>query len=1077
MRIRQYYLPVLWISLLALLAKPVLAELNPSYLLDNRQIDGGIYQIDGTATSIQSTRSATLTLQQFNAVNDVEEQLSFSQQQSSMTTLALSEIIKIKAVAGKDYTSERFQLLDRQVFDGGFGSYDGYDSTSYSTARAIEALGAVKQYSSGVIAPAISFLQDSQQQDGGWAIQDNESSIFVTSYVLSALRYFALSYDLNETLAKARDFIIAQHEADGSYGSVVDTAHALNGLIPITADTAVYSHSVSYLLNQQLGNASWENDVRTTAIVLSALKLSESMTLPTDPSVSVVQGQIVNKTTLDPIPNVLVKVESQSVLSNQDGEFQLPLTDIGSHSIEFSANGYLTATTTINLSQMRNINLGKLKLTSAPSAPSFASITGTVTDQQAQSPLALVEIKLEGPETYLVNSDNNGEYLLSPAIAGDYVLTVTANGYHSAQASVTIALGQHVTFSPSLLSVAEPPSNSTSFSLELIDSVTSAVIPNAVVTVEQTTGSTECATDAQGQLSIDTLVAGSLIIRVQASGYQGATIEAIAATGTHLNIGQVSLPPLDPTSLITIVQGNAVDAESGLPLSGVSISLTGPDSKQILSDIDGLFLLQINAEGRYSLEVSKTGYHTLAAEIDLQLGKMLQFNPSMVNVDSTVPENITLMGRAADDVAGSPIVGAKLTISNNQVITELFSDSNGQWLAENLEPGDIEFSIEAAGYQSLDGSLLAPVGSHIDIGQVAMRLLPSSSTFSGRVIDRVTGDVIAGAGIKLPHSSLESVTDSQGQFNITNIQELTFDISVSAPGYLSNTRTVSTTNYQVIEFDLDIEAVPENEAGFGIRTALSNQANYGAYEKALMDVEFYNFSTTDVQLQMVMQIKGDQGYEESFPATHLAIPGDIADSLLDVKAETKSLQAQFEWLTQDKPAGTYQLIIKAYDLNTLQLLATAQSQVTIEPTQNILGAAASVTPRFSDVGSEDSVGFKLMITHTSNEAFTVPVSYQWSDPQGSVLKQGTVAVEMQPNVNSLSIELTQFDHKFTASGAYTLQVTLDHSSSPDASTVDILVAPKVRVEPSMQVTPGSVIPDGQAKRIHVELKLSGRNEG
>lgn len=1053
------------------------ADFDSTYLQQNVHASGGIYHDDDRASAHQSTVQSILALQALGESIDATPHLAFVEVPAELTTTALVNVIKIKRYANINLQENIFSLRARQNLDGGFGSYLGYGSTPLDTAHALEALGFANHYDHQLVSRAALYLLDHQNADGGWSLHSNESSIFVTSSVLAGLRYFTQSYDLNSALEYGRTWLLSQKAENGSYGSNLETAYALLGIIPLTIDTTLYSDSLSQLIGAQSVNLSWDSDTYTTAVVLQALSLSQSLTLPSAPSHAYIQGFLIDRVTGNPIQNALVSTTGTQTLTNAQGEFGLHLTTTGSYPITFTANGYDSVTTTLNLPQIRNINFGELNLTPNPSNNVFASLQGTVTNKLSGQAITDATISLSGNKVYTGTTRQDGRYVVSVDEQGDYQLTVESIGYHSSSFTVSLSAGEHFEFSPVLIPVGEPNDVDVSLSAVIVDGDTGASLANVTVDLIQSGVSTLLISGANGQIQADQLEQGEVTLRIDHIGYQPITATALMAPGQNTFGQSIELFPVDPSAFYTTVRGKILDAALGLPLQGVEISLSGPDSKLSSTDANGDFTVQINAAGQYDLMISKAGYLPLNSTIQIELGQKLTLNTSMNLEGSETPIEIKLFGQAVDDITGEVIVEAKLTLSNDSQVLEGFTDSEGNWLIENIPSGNLTLSFSAPGYVSQNASVFVTPGSHVDIGQIAMSLLPTTSTLSGLVLDQQTGEPLAGAQVSLPGVQLSTMTDSTGAFEISDIPELSFDIVVTAPGYVTNARTLQLTQHQHVTANLSIEAVPENEMGIGIRSSVSDQLSYGAYEKALINVDLYNHDDVEKELWFVLRIEQAGVVLQETPIGHLALPNDIADSQILLAANTESLAVQFEWLTQNYTPGEYQLVLNAIDLQTRQQLVSSQAHVTIESTARMNGFEASVSPKFSNYEASEQIALAVKLTHASNETMDVEINFEFLDPAGTSLRSGVLPVTLQAGAKTAVYALDDFAQLIAQSGKYRLRVDSSLNGDILSSEAVLEVAPKVRVNAEMTVTPERIIPDGTVKKIHVELKLTGKNEG
>jgi hypothetical protein len=94
--------------------------------------------------------------------------------------------------------------------------------------------------------------------------------------------------------------------------------------------------------------------------------------------------------------------------------------------------------------------------------------------------------------------------------------------------------------------------------------------------------------------------------------------------------------------------------------------------------------------------------------------------PALTNQAKGVPG--TICGSIID-VAGAPVVGAKVTITRaDQSTEEAFSDENGRFTFSNVRPGEFQLTIASPGFTSQGTSGLLHDGENYTVPQVALTL-------------------------------------------------------------------------------------------------------------------------------------------------------------------------------------------------------------------------------------------------------------------------------------------------------------------------------------------------------------------
>jgi hypothetical protein len=125
-------------------------------------------------------------------------------------------------------------------------------------------------------------------------------------------------------------------------------------------------------------------------------------------------------------------VETGAVaVTGVDGHYALGLPG-GTHTITVEGHGFATHTEVVELPEQGSVRLD-FDLARLPRG----SVAGTVTSVEG-GPVAGAEIEASGPMEWSATTGESGEYAVGDLLEGSYDVTVTADGYLPAQASVTV---------------------------------------------------------------------------------------------------------------------------------------------------------------------------------------------------------------------------------------------------------------------------------------------------------------------------------------------------------------------------------------------------------------------------------------------------------------------------------------------------------------------------------------------------------------------------------------------------------------------------------------------------------------
>lgn len=877
-----------------------------SWLLEQQKANGAIYQSTDIATEFQSSIEASRALRAFGKADIAQfNQISTYINSSGVddSTENLAKRISVNYRNGISVADDVAQLLTRKNNDGGFGAREGYDSTVMDTAYALWSLGLANFSSSDITNEAIAYIIAGQLIDGSWTNNSRpQESVALTSQVLEALRLYSVRFNLQQTITKATNYLVAQKNIAGTWVDAEHTTDSLLALIPLTPEPSLYADALTQLKSSQHTNGSWNNDTYITARALYAIYLSENLPPVVVDNAGSIKGQLIDLASGAPLSGVSIHlsgVSSAAVVTDTSGQFSLDVSERGLYTLAFEIAGFKSKILQVNITKLQAVNLGQIRLEpSTPVDPTVSIIHGVVLDAISQLPLAGVEVSITGGQTNSVVTNANGEYAVS-ASAGDSTITVKKSGYQDVVASATITLGQKILFSPVLYPEGESVPTTVGLKGFISDAVSGDAIATAILTIQYQASTVTLNTDGSGEFNVNDLASGEAEITISAPGYTGASAKVFFVAGTTLNLGDIKLWPLATSSKLHGIVSNAVDHQA------------------------------------------------------------------------------------------------------------------------------IPFAL-----------------------------------------------------IKITNSPLNTSAKVDGSYEIAGIGSLEFTVEISAPGFVAKTMQVSTPEYQSMNLDIALDPV-SNEDGLGIQSLRSEFPAYRAYTKAMLLADFSNNSTRPVDLQMVLELKGDNGYYLRAPASHVAFAGDdIADSLVHISANSSSTHVSFEWLTDVIPPGRYEARLLAYDLESLQLLAEKATSLEIQTTKVASAIVGSVTPKFSYLNAEPTISFNVDITNQSNAAYELPVTYKWVSPDGAVLEQGIERIQLVPNTYRKSVLLKSFSGKFTKSGNYILEVAVDDHPGIDIGSVispTVSVAPSVRIDPLVEISPTVITPESD-KKIKVTFKLKGIEE-
>jgi len=159
-----------------------------------------------------------------------------------------------------------------------------------------------------------------------------------------------------------------------------------------------------------------------------------------------------------------------------------------------------------------------------------------------------------------------------------------------------------------------------------------------------------------------------------------------------------------------------------------------------------------------------------------------------------------MKGTVTDADKGQPIEGVTIAVTGS-FTGSTATGTDGGFVIGDVTPGSITFTASKPGYYSLNGSLTITAGE-VAFFNFQMTPLPQPGALRGKVFDAAANTPIKGAVVYIAGGP-ETSTEEQGVFTISKVVPGTYEVNISASGYLSQKyRTIitggSTTDMQTI---------------------------------------------------------------------------------------------------------------------------------------------------------------------------------------------------------------------------------------------------------------------------------------
>ena len=314
-----------------------------------------------------------------------------------------------------------------------------------------------------------------------------------------------------------------------------------------------------------------------------------------------------------------------------------------------------------------------------------------------------------------------------------------------------------------------------------VRTIAGASIVGAGVTVSGT--ALACTTGNDGKCQIDGIDEGVKTLVVSAPGYADTNVVATVIGGQ--TIGTAAVVGSSSGSLYMSVVSSTGDSITGVVFS-VSVgaqTLTCTDGAG--SDVaDGACTIEgLSAGVRAVVTATVSNYRTVSGSIGIGSGS------SAITLVMTPARGATF----AVTSGGSTLVGATVTATDRTGRTDSCTDgvgadvtADGSCAIDNLAAGPVSAVVSRTGYETrtVVVSVVANQASTFTVDLVA-----ATTTLRGRITSN--GSAVNGATVQISRgaSSQSTTSDSNGDYVFTGLASGSWNVTVSATGYSTTTRS------------------------------------------------------------------------------------------------------------------------------------------------------------------------------------------------------------------------------------------------------------------------------------------------
>ncbi len=553
----------------------------------------------------------------------------------------------------------------------------------------------------------------------------------------------------------------------GSTTTNADGAYSFTGLAPGT-----------YSLVTSL--ATYDQKIQFATVIAGQ---TTSATILLSPTPGNVTGTVTDQASA-PIAGALVKlvntagVTISQVTTGAGGTYLFPSVTPGAYTVTVSANSYQSDSAAINVfkaqSTSHNVVLQALpaQLSGVVTGPGNVPIAGALVDVLNQTGLPVTETVTDG----------TGAYLLNNLTAGVYQVRVSAAGFSSQLAGVSLSPGDVKNLSFSLSALPGTVSGT------IADEQTSADIANSSVKLVTNEGIIvrSTLTDSNGEYTLASIPPGSYVLVVSAEGYASKTI------GIQVSAGSTTQADLSLAALAGVLSGTVTN--TGLsPIANATVTVwkgTVPIA-HALTDSTGGFLFPHLAPDSYFVTVGADTYSASVLGATVFPMQMTILNFVLVSFAGT------LAGQVVDSL-NQPIQGAVVTVRENTtagaVVAAVLTDGNGQYVVPGLQARSYVALISAAGKASYVTGVMINSGATTTLNA---QLADLPGALLGTILDASTGLPIIGASVQVSvRNSAGAVvasafSDPSGNYLISGLSPGGYTVTVSASNYQGNSASAN----------------------------------------------------------------------------------------------------------------------------------------------------------------------------------------------------------------------------------------------------------------------------------------------
>ncbi|MDP5241122.1 carboxypeptidase regulatory-like domain-containing protein [Uliginosibacterium sp. 31-16] len=466
-----------------------------------------------------------------------------------------------------------------------------------------------------------------------------------------------------------------------------------------------------------------------------------------------------------------------------------------------------------------------------------------------------------------------------------------------------------------------------------------------------------------GAFQFEKLSAGGYQLSFSRAGYVSQTLALNVSIGQKYDVGSIKLAPATSTG---ILNGVVTAQDTGLPLAGVTVSVSGAASQAATTDSSGRFEFSALTPGNISVSASLNGYTSATGTASVVAGQTLVFSPSLYAAGSPVPTTGKFSGQVIDAATNAVLDAVSVDVTGSATVR--LATSGGGYFAGELAPGAYTVQYNRSGYSSVSQTFVIAAGSSVSAGVVKLKAVLLKSSVHGRVVSD-TGAAIAGAQVEIVGSQplLFSKSAEDGAYSLADLGGLRFDVRVSASGYVSQMLTLELDQASDVLRDLTLSAQQSGKLQLGALAL--DKTSVLANADVVGTVVLVNSDNKPIDLSGLVLVQDQNG--------DVAATGALLDATLSVlgnftlaAGESRTLYAK--WNSAQYTPGPYQFVVRLIEPGSRSRavplgvsIAERGSPLTVGKDARVAGSV-TVTPPVVRAGLNSQVHLYATLQNVGN---------------------------------------------------------------------------------------------------------------